>query len=93
MGGDFSTAYLKESIRKLRERWEDGNRPSGYRYVFPVNYLDDAGKAALEKLAEKYPDVDIEYFECDKVQRLIFNLEKVNDLPDLVNYLKKVKEE
>lgn len=90
MGGDFSTDYLKSSIKKLRKRWENGNRPSGYRYVFPLNYLNDAGKAALEELAESYPDVDIRYYECDKVEKLILASEKV---PDLVDYLKEVRGE
>jgi hypothetical protein len=93
MGEYFSNAYLKRSIKSLRNRWENEGKPSGYRYVFPVNYLDEEGKAALEELAEDYPDVDIQYFECDEVERLILNLEKVNNLPDLVNYLKKVREE
>lgn len=91
MGEYFSTSYLRSSINKLKERWKNGRQPSGYRYVFPVNYIDDNGKAAIKELQALYPSVDIRYYECDQVQKLILNLEKVNNLPDLVDYIKQIR--
>jgi hypothetical protein len=66
-------------------------QPSGFRYVFPVNRLDSSNKAILEKLKEDCPGVDIQYYDCDSVDRLIGALEKINSLPDLVAYIKQAR--
>jgi hypothetical protein len=92
MGGYFSTSYLKSAIKSLEQRWKGGSKPSGYRYVFPVNYLDDQGKAVIEDFKSRHPDVDIRYYDCDHVQKLVNSLEKVNTLPELVNYINRVRD-
>lgn len=89
--GYFDTSYLNSSIKKLRALWKPGNLPSGYRYVFPVNYIDDRAKEAISNLQKDYPNVDIRYYECDSIQRLIVSLDKVSDLASLTAYLKKVR--
>lgn len=91
MGNYFDTSYLNSSIKKLRHIWNSGKIPSGYRYVFPVNYIDEKGKEAIKILQNDYPDVDIRYYECDSVQNLILGLDKVGDLPSLIEYLKYVR--
>jgi hypothetical protein len=93
MGGYFDTSYLKSSIKKLKVRWGNGNSPnvpSGYRYVFPVNYLDDEALKLLKQFQRDYPSVDIRYYDCEKVQKLVESLEKVGNLQSLVNYIKQV---
>ncbi len=91
MGGNFDTSYLKSSIKKLRIIWNKGNKPSGYRYVFPINYIDNKAREALKDLQRDYPSVDIRYYDCDQVQSLILSLEKVGDLASLVYYIKQVR--
>lgn len=90
-GGYCDTSYLNSSIKKLRALWKAGKIPSGYRYIFPINYIDDKAKVAIRDLQHDYPGVDIRYYECDSVQNLIFSLEKVGDIPSLVLYLKEVR--
>lgn len=91
MGGYFDTSYLKSSIKKLRGRWSTGNVPSGYRYVFPVNYLDNEAVKIIQELQEDYPNVDIRYYDCDQVQKLIASLKKVGDMKSLVDYIEQVR--
>ena len=43
IGGYFNNLYLKKSIKNLRNRFHRDGLPEGYRYVFPVNYLDNEG--------------------------------------------------
>lgn len=90
MGGDFDTSYLKLSIKKLRQRWDRGNLPIGYRYVFPVNYIDAEGISLLKSLQKDYPSVDIRYYDCAQFHKLVKSLEKVGDLQSLVNYIQEV---
>lgn len=94
IGGDFDTSYLKSSIKQLRKRWGTGaspNAPSGYRYVFPVNYLDKDAKSLLETLQNDYPSVDIKYYDCEQVQKLIVSLKKVSELQSLVDYIEQAR--
>lgn len=91
MGDYFSTSYLKSAINDLEQIWERGSKPSGYRYVFPVNYLDDQGKTAIENLKSRHPQVDIRYYDCDQVQKLVDSLAKVNTLPELVEYINQAR--
>jgi hypothetical protein len=86
----FNTSYLRSSILKLRNLWDLGKMPSGYRYVFPINYIDSTAKEVIISLQKDYPDIDIRYYECNKVQELVISLNKVGDLPDLVDYLEKI---
>lgn len=66
-------------------------QPSGFRYIFPVNRLDSSNKEILEKLKQDCPGVDIQYYDCDSVDRLIGALQKVNTLPELVAYIKQAR--
>lgn len=91
IGGNFDTSYLNSSIKKLRALWKPGNLPSGYRYVFPVNYIDNKAKEAISNLQKDYPNVDIRYYECDNIERLILSLDKVGDVNSLTAYLKEVR--
>jgi len=88
MNDYFDTGYLRAANKKLRQRWHRGPLPSGYRYIFPVNYLDSLAKTEIDKLQSDFPSIDIRYYECDEVDRLIFSLEKVGDLLSLVAYIK-----
>lgn len=90
MGGYLDSSYLRISINKLKAHWNKGNLPTGYRYVFPVNYLDDAGVKHIQDLQKEYPRVDIRYFDCDHVQKLITSLKKVGDMTSLVDYIEQV---
>lgn len=87
---NFITSYLKSAINRLEERWKK-KKPSGYRYIFPINYLDDESKKVIEDLQSRHPDVDIKYYDCDRFQKLIESLEKVNTLPELVEYINQVR--
>lgn len=93
IGGYFDSSYLNSSIKSLRKRWENGKLPSGYRYVFPVNYLDEKGQEAIAKLQKDFPNVDIRYYDQDQVENLILSLEKINNFDDLINYVKQVRGE
>lgn len=93
MGEYFDTSYLNSAIKKLKNRWGGGAHPSGYRYIFPVNYIDSKAKEAINNLQKDYPNIDIQYYECDKVEKLIFSLKKLNNLPDLITYLEDIIEE
>ena len=90
IGGYFDTSYLNSAINKLKKLWEYGNHPSGYRYIFPVNYIDSKAKEAINNLQKDYPNIDIEYYECDKVEKLIFSLKKLNSQSALIAYLENV---
>jgi len=74
-------------VKKLLKR----KQPTGFRYIFPVNRLDDNNKNILGKLKEEFPNVDIQYYDCDSVDRLVRALEKVNSLPELVEYIKQAR--
>ena len=91
IGGYFNNFYLKKSIKNLRNRFDRDGLPEGYRYVFPVNHLDDEGKLYIESLQDDYPNIDIRYYEQDKVDKLIQNLNKVNTLESLVAYIESIR--
>ena len=74
-------------VKKLLKR----KQPTGFRYIFPVNRLDNNNKNILGKLKEEFPNVDIQYYDCDSVDRLVRALEKVNSLPELVEYIKQAR--
>ncbi|MFP4006769.1 MAG: hypothetical protein ACLFV6_02010 [Spirulinaceae cyanobacterium] len=74
-------------LRKLLKR----KKPSGFRYIFPVNRLDSRNKELLTKLQNDFSDIDIQYYDCDSVDLLIFSLEKVQTLPELVAYIQKAR--
>lgn len=74
-------------VKKLLKR----KQPTGFRYIFPVNRLDNNNKNILENLKKEFPNVDIQYYDCDSVDRLVMALKKVNSLPELVEYIKQAR--
>lgn len=93
IGGYFNNSYLKSAIKKLRNKWDNGKRPSGYRYVFPVNYLDTEGQEIINQFQQEYSDINICYYDKDNVEKLISQLEKINDWSDLVEYIKQLRQQ
>jgi len=88
--GPINQRSLKKwmgDVKKLLER----KQPKGFRYIFPVNRLDDDNKRLLENLKEEFPKIDIQYYDSDSVGKLIVALEKVNSLPELVDYIKQAR--
>ena len=76
---------------KWRKKAIEKKTTSGFRYIFPVNRLDDNNKSILEQLKTEFPNIDIQYYDCDSVDRLVKALQKVNSLPELVQYLKQAR--
>lgn len=74
-------------VKKLFKR----KQPTGFRYIFPVNRLDDDNKKLLEKLKQEFSSIDIQYYDCDSVDKLIRALNTVNSLPELVEYIKQAR--
>lgn len=66
-------------------------QPEGFRYIFPVNRLDGENRGLLEKLKQEFPSIDIRYYDCDSVDKLIIALRKVNSLPQLVKYIEQAR--
>lgn len=92
MGEAINDSSLSKWLRDLRNLFDrDNPRPSGFRYIFPVNRLNSNNIRLLKKLQEDYPDIDIRYYDCDSVDKLISNLKKVNNLPELVEYIENAR--
>lgn len=94
--GPLNQASLQKwvsDVKKLLRR----KHPTGFRYIFPINRLDSNNIILLEKLKEDLSqedppiNVDIQYYDCDSVEKLIIALEKVNSLPELVEYIKQAR--
>jgi hypothetical protein len=81
MGEYFNTAYLRASINNLKARWSTGN------------YLNNESVILLQNLQKQYPDVDIRYYDCDQVQKLIAGIKKVGEMKSLVEYIEQVRRE
>jgi hypothetical protein len=47
----------------------------------------------LQNLQKQYPDVDIRYYDCDQVQKLIAGIKKVGEMKSLVEYIEQVRRE
>lgn len=87
--GDFiNSRSLGQWINDLRILLKE-RQSSGFRYIFPVNKLDNKCIEMLEKLKEDFPDIDIKYFDCESVERLISQLEKTGRSPGLTEYITK----
>ncbi|AFY50556.1 hypothetical protein Nos7524_4819 [Nostoc sp. PCC 7524] len=78
--------WINDVKKLLRKK-----QPSGFRYIFPVNRLDSNNCNLLEQLKAEFPNIDIQYYDCDSVDRLVKNLQKVNSLPELVEYIKQAR--
>lgn len=91
-GGAISVVYLKGEIEDVETRWlNEGNKPSGYYYIFPVNLVSNDARRELDKFKASYRgEVDIDYYDRDDMQKLIQNLEKMSDMQSLLNYIKQV---
>ncbi|WP_066374950.1 hypothetical protein [Anabaena sp. CA = ATCC 33047] len=74
-------------LKKVLQR----KQPSGFRYIFPVNRLDEKNKNILEQLKAEFPNIDIQYYDCESVDRLVKSLQKVNSLPELVQYIQQAR--
>jgi hypothetical protein len=69
----------------------NSHQPTGFRYIFPINRLDSNNKNRLEQLKQEFPKIDIQYYDCDSVDKLIRALEKVKTLRELVEYIKQAR--
>jgi len=88
--GPMNQGTLGKCIRDVKKLFKR-KQPTGFRYIFPVNRLDNDNKNLLEKLKQEFPNIDIQYYDCDSVDKLIIALEKVNSLPELVEYIKQAR--
>lgn len=87
LNGPINQGSLRKWINDLKKVLKR-RQPTGFRYIFPVNRLDENNKSLLEQLKTEFPKIDIQYYDCDSVDRLVKSLEKVNSLPELVEYIK-----
>lgn len=69
----------------------NSHQPTGFSYIFPINRLDNNNKNRLEQLKQEFPKIDIQYYDCDSVDKLIMALEKVKTLRELVEYIKQAR--
>ncbi|MEM8642235.1 MAG: hypothetical protein AAGG51_25985 [Cyanobacteria bacterium P01_G01_bin.54] len=90
---DMDVARLNAAIGKLRKVWERGKKPSGYRYLFPINTLSSKSIQSLKSLQSDYPEVDIRWYESAEVEKLIANLREIGSMSDLVSYISKAQAE
>jgi hypothetical protein len=91
MGEALNDLTLKKWTRNLTSLLTN-KQPSAFRYVFPVNRISFENKEILNKLQQQFLNIDIEYFDCDEVEELIKQLNKVNNLPELVDYIQKARD-
>jgi hypothetical protein len=92
LGASIEVSYLKTEIAEVKRRWAKEGMPSGYYYVFPVNYVSNAGRQELETFKSEYRgQVDIEYYDCDQVQKLIESCSKIGNMQNLLNYIEQAR--
>lgn len=89
-GKPINQGSLKKWIGDVKKLFKR-KQPTGFRYIFPVNRLDDDNKNLLAQLKQEFPNIDIQYYDCDSVDKLIFALKKVNSLPELIEYIKQAR--
>ncbi|PSB12904.1 hypothetical protein C7B61_01375 [filamentous cyanobacterium CCP1] len=87
MGDSINQGSLKKWIGDIKKILRS-RQPEGFRYIFPVNRLDNENILLLNQLKNDFSRIDIQYFDCDSVERLVFALEKVNTLPELVTFIR-----
>ncbi|MDH6098292.1 hypothetical protein NWP21_05445 [Anabaenopsis sp. FSS-46] len=90
LDGPINQGSLKKWINDLKKVLKR-KQPSGFRYIFPVNRLNEDNKSILEQLKTDFSDIDIQYYDCDSVDRLVKNLKKVNSLPELIKYIEQAR--
>lgn len=92
LGASVEVSSLKTAIETVTRRWAEEGMPSGYYYVFPVNYISNAARQELEAFKSKYRgQVDIGYYDCDQVQKLIESCSKLGSMQDLINYIEQAR--
>lgn len=92
LGASVEVSYLKTEIAAVKRRWAKEGMPSGYYYVFPVNYISNAARQELENFKSQYRgQVDIGYYDCDQVQKLIENSVKIGSMQDLIGYIQQAR--
>jgi hypothetical protein len=84
---DSSLGIWINSAKKILKDY----KPTGFRYIFPVNRLSENNKRKLEGFKAEFNDIDIQYFDCDKVDNLVKQLKTVNSLPELVKYIEQTR--
>jgi hypothetical protein len=90
LDGPINQGSLRKWINDLKKVLER-QQPSGFRYIFPVNRLNEDNKSILEQLKTDFPSIDIQYYDCDSFDRLVKNLKKVNSLPELIEYIEQAR--
>jgi hypothetical protein len=88
--GPVNDNSLQKWIRDVKKLL-NSHQPTGFRYIFPINCLDSNNKTRLEQLKQEFPNIDIEYYDCASVDKLIRSLEKVKALSELVEYIKQAR--
>jgi len=90
LGNPINQGSLKKWINDAKKLLTT-NQPTGFRYIFPVNRLDSDNKNLLEQLKQEFDSIDIQYYDCDSVDKLVRTLEQVDSLPELVEYIKQAR--
>ncbi|HBK21262.1 MAG TPA: hypothetical protein DDZ60_01710 [Planktothrix sp. UBA10369] len=89
-GGPLNKRSLEIWTEDVKALLKD-HQPTAFRYIFPVNRVDSSNRIILEKLKKDCSNVDIQYYDCDSVDNLIKALQKVNSLPELVEYIEQAR--
>lgn len=85
-----SLQHWISSLKKLLRQ----EQPTAFNYIFPVNRLNEDNKKLLDQLKREFSDdVEIRYYDCDEVDRLINSLDKVGDFPELVKYIQNARKQ
>lgn len=91
-GGSIELASLLPEINNIKKRWAKEGAPSGYNYVFPANLISNKTREELEKFKGEYEGrVEVGYYDCEQVQKLIQGLLKLGTMQSLVDYIKQAQ--
>ncbi|MBW4487117.1 MAG: hypothetical protein KME12_04940 [Trichocoleus desertorum ATA4-8-CV12] len=95
LGSNVDTRQLRQKINMLRKRWEKGNIPTAYTYLFPINTVGSDAEKVLGELQTQYIDlVKIKYFDCNQYQIFLKQALKMSDvksMQDFINYIQNVR--
>jgi hypothetical protein len=95
LGDNVDTRQLRQKISKLIKRWEKGNTPTTYTYIFPVNTVGSDAEKVLEELQTQYLGlVKIKYFDCNQYQTFLKQALKMSDvqsMQDFIDYIQNVR--
>lgn len=91
-GGSIDIVYLKSQISEVKKRFSQEGLPSGYYYVFPINYISNAARYELDNFKKEYSgQVKIDYYDCEQIDKLFKNLSKLQIMQDLIDYIEQVR--